>query len=131
MTRFQQGTSLFLGLLLAAGIVLMPQSEAAKRGGGMIVFTAKWCASCRSIVPIVQQLGTQNNMPVTVIDVDAPNAPAQARDNGLSIPTNELPQVYQTSGGGTKLLFDGRQYKFGLDDLVRATILHNLQGSAP
>ena len=117
----------FLGLALVMLMAMVPIAEAARQNATIVVFNANWCASCRTIVPVVQDVGRQNQLPVVVIDVDYADAPKQARSYGLSIPTGELPQVYYVVPGSTSLLFDGRQYKFGMSDLIRATILQNLQ----
>ncbi len=123
----QKRLTRFLGMALLMVIAIMPISEAARQNATIVVFNANWCASCRTIVPVVQDVGRQNQLPVVVIDVDYADAPKQARSYGLSIPTGELPQVYYVVPGSSSLLFDGKQYKFGMSDLVRATILQNLQ----
>lgn len=117
-------TAALLGTLIA---IPLPEADAKKGGPTVVVFNASWCASCRNVVPIAQNVASQNNMGVEVIDVDAQDAPAKASGYGLSIPKNEPPQVYFVNGGKVTLLFDGREYKYGQDDAVRGAILNRLK----
>lgn len=120
--------TLFTAVLVATVIGLAaPQAEARKGGPSMVVFNASWCASCRNVVPIAQNVAQQNSLGVAVIDVDAQDAPAQAADYGLSIPKSQPPQVYFVNGGKVTLLYDGSQYRYGQDDAVRADILNRLK----
>lgn len=95
--------------------------------GNVVVFQANWCASCREVVPIAREVAGQNGVNVVVIDVDAPDAPKQARSYGVGIPNDEPPQVFYTNKGRTTLLFNGRGYKRGSGNAARTTILQNLQ----
>jgi len=120
--------ALFTAAMLATLIgVAAPDAEAGKGGPAIVVFNAGWCASCRNVVPIAQNVARQNNLGSAVIDVDAQDAPAQAADYGLSIPKNPPPQVYFVNGGKVTLLYDGAQYRYGQDDAVRADILNRLK----
>jgi thiol-disulfide isomerase/thioredoxin len=110
-------------LSVGKGILL---TFAASRGN-LVVFSANWCASCRSILPIVRDVAGQNNLSVTEIDVDAQTAPKQAQSFGLSVPNDEPPQVFYINRGHGTLIYNGKGYKFGSDDAVRTTLLQNLQ----
>lgn len=114
-----------LGLV---GVSLAMMVQAAARST-VVVFEANWCASCREVIPVVREIAAQNNLGMQEIDVDAQNAPAQARNYGLNIPTGDLPQVYLVTNGSSSVLFDGRNYRFGKTDAIRATVLQNLHQS--
>jgi thiol-disulfide isomerase/thioredoxin len=115
--------ALIMGLTLGRSVMM---GWAATRGN-IVLFTANWCASCREVNPIVQEIATQNSLGITQIDVDAQTAPKQARNYGLSIPNDGPPQVYYVDRGRSTLLYNGKDYKFGYGDMARATILRNLQ----
>lgn len=135
MTILHPPTSHFKSLLLAGVLltmllswVLIPGAESAKRAGNAIViFQANWCANCRQVTPLVQEIGSQNGLEVKTIDVDFQDAPSQASNYGLSIPSADLPQVYLVSQGRVSLLLDGRQVKFVKPDMVRSQVLTALQ----
>ena len=111
---------------LILGSMSMVQG-APKSGNDIVVFTANWCANCRVIVPIVQDVAGTNGMAVRLIDVDKQDANKQAQAYGLSIPRAELPQVYLVRGGHITLIFDASNFRYGMQDQVRSTILGNLQ----
>lgn len=115
--------ALIMGLSLGRGAM---QGWAAARGT-VVLFNANWCASCREVDPIVQDIAAQNNLGLTEIDVDAQTAPKEARNYGLAIPNDGPPQVYYVDRGRATLLYNGKDYKFGYGDMARATILRNLQ----
>ncbi len=115
-------------LAIGFAVGINTQSEALSMNrGNLIVFSASWCASCREILPVVQDIAAQNNLGVTQIDVDKPDAPKTAHNQGLSIPTDEPPQVYLITHGHATQIYNGKGYKFGYADQARATILQNLQ----
>ena len=118
---------LVLGLSVGKGVM---SGWAASRGN-MVVFSANWCASCREVLPIVHDVASQNGMGVTEIDVDSQTAPKQARALGLSMPNDEPPQVFYVDRGRATLLYNGKNFKFGYPDAVRAALLQNLQRSQP
>lgn len=118
---------LVLGLSVGKGVM---SGWAASRGN-MVVFSANWCASCREVLPIVRDVASQNGMGVTEIDVDSQMAPRQARALGLSMPNDEPPQVFYVDRGRATLLYNGKNFKFGYPDAVRAALLQNLQRSQP
>ncbi len=121
---------LIMGLLAVLGISALITAEAAKKNGSsLVMFTASWCAACRPVGPIVQEVAGQNNLAYQSIDVDFQNAPAMAADFGLTIPSADLPQVYLVKAGRVSLLFDGRGFRMGKEELVRTTILNTLQQS--
>jgi thiol-disulfide isomerase/thioredoxin len=95
--------------------------------GNLVVFSANWCASCREIVPVVRDVAGQNSLGVTEIDVDSQTAPKQAQSMGLSIPNEEPPQVFYVNRGHATLIYNGKGYKFGSGNVVRTTLLQNLQ----
>ncbi|MEB3286638.1 MAG: thioredoxin family protein [Vampirovibrionales bacterium] len=116
--------------ILAGGLLSAPKAEAAKRtANAIVIFTANWCASCRTVIPVAQEVASQNGLGVETIDVDKQDAPSQASDFGLSIPSADLPQVYYVNNGRITLLFDARQYKFAKPEIIRTQILSNLQQS--
>lgn len=99
----------------------------AAGNGTLVFFHANWCASCRDVLPIVQEIAGQNNLTLLQIDVDNQNAPQQARNFGLSIPSEEPPQVYCMNHGRATLIYNGKNYRSGGSNTARATILQNLQ----
>jgi len=115
--------ALIMGLALGRSVTM---GWAATRAS-IILFNANWCASCREVTPIVQDIASQNSLGFTQIDVDAQTAPKEARNYGLSIPNDGPPQVYFVDRGRSTLLYNGKDYKFGYGDAARATILQNLQ----
>jgi len=122
-----------MALLVAVGVAgtltSKPAWAAKKTANSLVMFTASWCAACRPVGPIVQDVAGQNNLSYQSIDVDFQNAPAMAADYGLTIPNADLPQVYLVKGGRVSLLFDGRGFRLGKEEIVRTTILNNLQQS--
>ena len=117
------GVALILGLTVGRGVMM---GWAATRGN-IVLFNANWCASCREVDPIVRDIASQNGLSITAIDVDAPTAPKEARNYGLSIPNDGPPQVYYVDHGRSTLLYNGKDYKFGYGDAARTTILQSLQ----
>jgi thiol-disulfide isomerase/thioredoxin len=115
--------AIILGLTAGRGALT---GWAASRGT-VVLFNANWCASCREVNPIVQDVASQNNLGYTQIDVDAQTAPKEAHNYGLSIPNDGPPQVYYVDRGHATMLYNGKDYKFGYGDAARATILRNLQ----
>ena len=76
----------------------------------LVVFTASWCASCRTLVPSLQEVATSLALPVEVIDVDSATAEAKAKAIGVVLPSKELPQGFYVQGNGSTLVFDGTGY---------------------
>lgn len=78
----------------------------------IVVFTARWCASCSTLVPSVENVAKRLAIPFIKIDVDDTKATAQARQFGLEIPRSDLPQAYyiQSSGKQT-LVLNGKLYR--------------------
>lgn len=113
--------------LAVMGVALAGFSLAANTKNAVVIFTASWCANCRDVVPVVQEIAGQNGLTVQQIDVDSQTAQSQARTFGLTIPTSELPQVYLLNKNNVSLIFDGKRYQYGRADVVRATLLQNLQ----
>lgn len=124
-SKFFQKALLAVSVMTLVGTSLI-SSIAADRGN-LVVFTANWCASCRELTPIVQDIASQNGLNVVQIDVDSQEAPKQARNIGVSMPGGEPPQIFYANRGHVTLLFNGRGYKFGSREAARATILQNLQ----
>ncbi|MBK8189526.1 MAG: thioredoxin family protein [Vampirovibrionales bacterium] len=104
-------------------------AEAQEARGSLVAFTANWCAACRDVTPLVSEIGQQNGMNVTIIDVDDPAAPKRAKSFGLTIPGRDLPQVYVVQGGVSRLALDGASVGYGQTDAVRARLLKGIQGS--
>lgn len=100
-------------------------------GGELVIFNANWCASCRDVLPLVQDIAASNHLELTTIDVDAHTAAKDARILGLSLPKEGPPQVYYVHKRKTVLLYSGENYKFGYNTQIRATILQNLQQALP
>lgn len=102
---------------LTTGAVLLakvtPTAEAKNNGPDrLVVFTASWCASCRTLVPSLQEVATSLALPVEVVDVDVDGAAAEAtaKDIGVALPSKELPQGFYVQGNGSTLVFDGTGY---------------------
>lgn len=123
-------TAVVLGLLALITLIgALSAIFAADRSPTLVVFTANWCASCRDVVPVVQQVGSQSRMNVVVIDVDRQDAPKTAQSYSLNIPTTEPPQVFYVNGGQVRQVYNGKDFRFGYEDMVRSTIEQNLQGA--
>ena len=100
---------------LTTGAVLLakvtPIAEAKNNGlDRLVVFTASWCASCRTLVPSLQEVATSLALPVEVVDVDGATAEATAKAIGVALPSKELPQGFYVQGNGSTLVFDGTGY---------------------
>lgn len=117
-------------LVFISGLMTMNTTWGAIRGT-LVLFSANWCASCRDVLPIVREIAGQNNLDITQIDVDSQDAPRQARHYGLSIPTDEPPQVYFLNRGRATLVYNGKSFRAGGADTVRTTLLQNLQRVLP
>jgi len=61
----------------------------------LIAFTAKWCAPCRKIEPILGELGQQYGLTVETIDVE--KSPEIAKENDVRC----LPTLIITNSGKT------------------------------
>jgi thiol-disulfide isomerase/thioredoxin len=93
----------------------------------IVFFKANWSAASRDVMPLVQDMSSQWQVPMTVIDVDDNTASDTAKGLGLDIPKGDIPQVLLVKRGGVTLLFDGHEYHYGQRDVVRSTLLKNLQ----
>lgn len=114
------------GALLSITALSLVSGWTADRGN-IVVFDANWCATCREVVPIVREIAGQNRLGVILIDVDSQSAPKQARNLGISVPSDEPPQVFYSSSGRVRLLYNGRGAKYGSSNTIRSQILQNLQ----
>jgi thiol-disulfide isomerase/thioredoxin len=103
--------ALVLGIIWFAFVSVVPLKAA--NPDQMVVFTAKWCASCATLVPGVQEVTKKLAIPFTLIDVDSPSAPTQAGNFGLTIPRDNLPQGYYIRGGTPSLVLNGKLYHAG------------------
>ena len=131
---FSRAWSLRLPLLIAALLVVI-SSKSAEPGwsnrGSLVFFTANWCASCREADPIIKEIAGQNNLTVLTIDVDGADAPKQAHNAGLSIPTESPPQVFYLNHGKTSLVYNGSKAPHASAEDVRGALLSNLQKLLP
>jgi thiol-disulfide isomerase/thioredoxin len=100
-----------LGIAWLAFIKMVPLRAATP--DQMVVFTARWCASCATLVPGVQEVTKKLSIPFTLIDVDSPSAPTQASKFGLDIPRENLPQGYYVRDGAPSLVLNGKLYHAG------------------
>jgi thiol-disulfide isomerase/thioredoxin len=100
-----------LGIAWLAFIKMVPLRAA--NPDQMVVFTARWCASCATLVPGVQEVTKKLSIPFTLIDVDSPSAPTQASKFGLDIPRENLPQGYYVRDGAPSLVLNGKLYHAG------------------
>ncbi len=134
MNRFLPPVVAVLMVLVAvAGFMLLPHSlkhppahAAAMPGDQLLVFTANWCANCRQVVPVVNDVARQQRVEVVTIDVDSSNAPSQAKRYGVGILETDLPHVYLLRNGKPTLVIDGKNYIYGEDTMVRGEILSAL-----
>ena len=92
----------------------------------VVVFSANWCASCRDVVPIVEEIAGQKGIKVNVVDVDDPSTPSVVRSLGLKVPQGDLPQVFSNHQGQWQSVFDGSDYMYGETELVRSSIMEHL-----
>ena len=100
---------------LMTGALFLAKTTAtadAKNSGPdrLVVFTASWCASCRTLVPSLKEVATSLALPMEVIDVDSATAEANAKIIGVALPSKELPQGFYVQGNGSTLVFDGTGY---------------------
>jgi thiol-disulfide isomerase/thioredoxin len=121
----------FLSLLALGGVLLLTLSfsQAQADAQKMVIFTAKWCATCREVVPMAKQVASQYGLSVLEVNVDDQNAPAQVRPFGLNVPNVDPPQVYWVGNGQVNLVLDGRNYDYGKSDLMQSTLVQNLRRS--
>jgi hypothetical protein len=103
--------SLVLGLIWLLCVNIMPLNAAT--ADHMVVFTARWCASCATLVPGVQEVTRKMGIPLTLVDVDSPNASTQAAQFGLAIPRENLPQGYYVRNEVPNLVLNGKLYHAG------------------
>lgn len=126
--------SLRLPLLILALLVVISSKGTQpswSNRGSLVFFTANWCASCREAEPIVKEVASQNNLTLMTIDVDGADAPKQAHNAGLSIPTESPPQVFYLSHGRTSLVYNGSKAPHASAEDVRSALLSNLQKLLP
>jgi thiol-disulfide isomerase/thioredoxin len=88
-------------------------SSTASANDQMVVFTAKWCASCVTLVPSIQNVSGKLKIPVTLVDVDSTTASGTASKFGLSVPRTSLPQAYLIQGEKQTLVLNGQLYNAG------------------
>ncbi len=115
--------AVFLMFLVMFGLTAF----SASKDVSYVVFTANWCANCREIIPIAQSVSASQGVPITLIDVDASNAPKQAKQFKLTIPTRDLPQIYLKTQSGAQLIFDGSHYSYGQTDEVRTLLMNQIK----
>jgi thiol-disulfide isomerase/thioredoxin len=100
---------------LATGTLLFVKTTLfvqAKNNGPdrLVVFTASWCASCRTLVPSLKDVATSLALPIEIVDVDSATAEATAKGIGVAMPSKELPQGFYVQANGSTLVFDGTGY---------------------
>ena len=100
-----------LAVGFALSVKITPAVDAKNSGADrLVVFTASWCASCRTLVPSLQEVATSLALPVEVVDVDSVTAEAAAKAIGVALPSKELPQGFYVQSNGSTLVFDGTGY---------------------
>ncbi len=68
-----------------------------KSGNILIDFYAEWCGPCRSLSPIIEEIGNEENINIVKVNVD--NSPLMVKKYGiLSIPTLLLLENGQEKG---------------------------------
>jgi thiol-disulfide isomerase/thioredoxin len=112
----------FLGMLMAGCLLttaVLSNAQAKNSGPDrLVVFTASWCASCRTLVPSLKEVATSLALPIEIVDVDATTAEATAKAIGVALPSKELPQGFYVQSNGSTLIFDGTGYT--LNDTAKA-----------
>lgn len=93
----------------------------------MVVFTAKWCASCNTLVPGVESVSRRLQIPFTVIDVDATTAPGAAQNFGLAIPRTNLPQAYYIRGEEQTLVLNGQLFRPNEQGRAKSELERNIR----
>lgn len=121
----------FLIALLVFSMSVLDTQPGWTNRGSLVFFTANWCASCREAEPVVKEVADQNNLSVLEIDVDSADAPKQAHNAGLSIPTEAPPQVYFLGHGRTTLIYNGSKAPHATGEDVRSALLAKLQKILP
>ena len=59
-----------------------------KKGVTVVEFGAEWCAPCKRLLPILEELSLENGPEVAVVKVDVDQSPDLAADYGImSMPT--------------------------------------------
>lgn len=101
--------------LFSAVLLLSGQAFASD----MVMFTASWCAGCREVLPVAQQVASEKGFNLVTIDVDKPDAPKQCKAYGLDIPKKSLPQVFKVDGGNQTLIYDGSQHAWGQPAVIK------------
>ncbi|MEB3245190.1 MAG: thioredoxin family protein [Vampirovibrionales bacterium] len=107
-TALRAKVTLWSLVAIAAGLIVARVSIAADKT--LVVFTAGWCANCRDVIPVIEDVAREQGLAVVMVDVDKQDAPKLAKTYNLAVPSLEPPQVYYIMGTQKTLLFDGRNY---------------------
>lgn len=92
----------------------------------MVFFTASWCAACREVIPIAQNVASQYQYTIQIVDVESASAVERAKTFGLTIPKKTLPQVYLMTSTPPTLIYDGTLHPFGDPPAIRELLLEGL-----
>ncbi len=92
------------------------EAEVLQAGKPAIVdFWAEWCAPCRQIAPIVEELAAQYGDQLTVVKVDVDSNPAIAGRYGV----RSIPTVLAISGGQVVEQIVGARPKADFEEMAK------------
>jgi thiol-disulfide isomerase/thioredoxin len=95
-------------LLLLKGLSLNAVANTtATTGTRLVIFTASWCAPCKTVVPGLQEVAIGLGLPSQVVDVDDAQAEDVSAQMGVALPSRSLPQAFYVQKAGSRLVFDG------------------------
>lgn len=121
--NFKRNLTILSGLVFTISIVFILSALAQGRYT-IAFFYADWNLSCREAKPIIESVSrTYNNVSLQEINIDQPNAPAQARSLGLTLPRS-IPHIYVLDSSGRVALditYSGesqQQLKSRLDSVI-------------
>jgi thioredoxin 1 len=80
----------------------------------LVDFWAPWCAPCRMIAPVLEQLSGENADSVKIVKVNVDDSPGIAAGYGIS----SIPTIMLFKGGQVVERFIGVQPKYRLQEAI-------------
>jgi thiol-disulfide isomerase/thioredoxin len=120
-----------LATIAMLSVIVKPYAWSAARSKALVIFDANWCALCREVYPIAQDVAMQNGLPLIKIDLDDPAAVSQAKNLGLTIPASDPPVVYYVDSTRNALLLQGNVVGYGQPERIRSLLMQQLNQSKP